>query len=106
MVNVNMLTTGFDDPKIRTIVLARLTYSMNLYWQMIGRGSRGPKSGGTSDCTVLDPIRLTRLYPIAEGYRPTLTKSNEDMVAGEDVGEGRLDPSLTIVDQRQGGLGR
>jgi DNA repair protein RadD len=98
MVNVNMLTTGFDDPKIRTIVLARLTYSMNLYWQMIGRGSRGPKSGGTTDCTVLDPIRLTRLYPIAEGYRPTLTQSNEDMVAGEEVGAGRLDPSLTIVE--------
>ena len=102
MVNVNMLTTGFDDPKIRTIVLARLTYSMNLYWQMIGRGSRGPKSGGTTDCTVLDPIRLTRLYPIAEGYRPTLTKSNEDMVAGEGVGAGRLDPSLTIVEHRRG----
>ena len=53
MLNVNMLTTGFDDPKIRTVVLARLTYSMNLYWQMIGRGSRGPSSGGTEDCTCL-----------------------------------------------------
>jgi hypothetical protein len=98
MVNVNMLTTGFDDPKIQTIVLGRLTYSMNLYWQMIGRGARGPKSGGTTDCTVIDPIRLTQLYPIAEGYRPTLTQSNEDMVAGEEVGAGRLDPSLTIVE--------
>ena len=98
MVNVNMLTTGFDDPKIQTIVLGRLTYSMNLYWQMIGRGARGPKSGGTTDCTVIDPIRLTQLYPIAQGYRPTLTQSNEDMVAGEEVGAGRLDPSLTIVE--------
>ena len=102
MVNVNMLTTGFDDPKIRTIVLGRLTYSMNLYWQMIGRGARGPKSGGTTDCTVIDPIRLTQLYPIAEGYRPTLTQGNEDMVAGEEIGAGRLDPSLTIVESPHG----
>jgi hypothetical protein len=105
MVNVNMLTTGFDDPKIRTIVLGRLTYSMNLYWQMIGRGSRGPRSGGTTDCTVIDPIRLTRLYPIADGYRPTLTRSNDDLVGGDDVGAGRLDPSLTIVDVSHGGPG-
>jgi DNA repair protein RadD len=105
MVNVNMLTTGFDDPKIQTIVLGRLTYSMNLYWQMIGRGSRGPKSGGTVDCTVLDPIRLTRLYPIAEGYRPTLTQSNEDLIKGEEMGVGRLNPSLTIIVNDKGGLG-
>jgi DNA repair protein RadD len=105
MVNVNMLTTGFDDPKIRTIVLARLTYSMNLYWQMIGRGARGPKSGGTTDCNVLDPIRLTRLYPIADGYRPTLTRSNDNIVSGEDIGAGRLDPSLTIVEHAHNGPG-
>ena len=105
MINVNMLTTGFDDPKIQSIVLARLTYSMNLYWQMIGRGTRGLKSGGTVDCTVLDPIRLTRLYPIAEGYRPTLTKSNEDVIKGDGMGVGRLNPSLSIVINNNRGLG-
>ena len=105
MINVNMLTTGFDDPKIQTIVLARLTYSMNLYWQMIGRGTRGPKSGGTADCTVLDPIRLTRLYPIAEGYRPTLTKSNEDVIKEAEMGVGRLNPSISIVINDNHGLG-
>lgn len=102
MINVGMLTTGFDDPKIRTIVLGRLTYSMNLYWQMIGRGSRGPRSGGTQDCMVIDPIRLTRLYPIAEGYRPTLTQSNEERVLDEADGVGRLDPTLTVVNRGDG----
>jgi superfamily II DNA or RNA helicase len=105
MINVNMLTTGFDEPQIRTIVLARLTYSMNLYWQMIGRGSRGPRSAGTTDCTVIDPIRLTRLYPIAAGYRPSLTQSNDHLVSGDEVGDGRLDPSLTIVERAHGGPG-
>ena len=100
-----MLSAVLNRSKISTIVLGRLTFSMNLYWQMIGRGTRGPRSKGTEDCTVIDPIRLTRLYPIADGYRPTLTRSNDDLVAGEDVGAGRLDPSLTIVEVPHGGPG-
>ena len=98
MVNVEMLTTGFDDPRIQTIVLGRLTYSMNLFWQMIGRGARGPRSGGTATCNVIDPIRLTRMYPIADGYRPTLFEGNDDRVGGENRGLGRLDPSLSVVE--------
>lgn len=40
LVNVSMLTTGFDVPDIETIVLNRSTISLSLYLQMIGRGSR------------------------------------------------------------------
>lgn len=72
MVNVGMLTTGFDDPKIRTVLLARLTFSKNLFWQMIGRGLRGPAANGTQDCHVIDPIRLTEKFEVFNGYRPTL----------------------------------
>lgn len=70
MVNVGMLTTGFDDPKVRCVVLARLTFSKNLFWQMIGRGLRGPFAGGTPDCYLIDPIRLTERFEVFEGYRP------------------------------------
>ncbi|MCR9160834.1 MAG: DEAD/DEAH box helicase [Nannocystaceae bacterium] len=73
MVNVGMLTTGFDDPKIRTILLARLTFSKNLFWQMIGRGLRGPAANGTQDCHVIDPIRLTEKFEVFNGYRPNLS---------------------------------
>jgi superfamily II DNA or RNA helicase len=38
--NVNVLTTGFDERKIETIVLNRLTKSENLLIQMVGRGAR------------------------------------------------------------------
>jgi len=74
MANVGMLTTGFDDPKILTIFLARLTFSKNLFWQMIGRGTRGPVAGGTSYCNVIDPIRLTDKFEVFNGYRPDLAK--------------------------------
>ena len=38
--NVGVLTTGFDEPSIETIILNRATKSLSLYLQMVGRGSR------------------------------------------------------------------
>ena len=38
--NVGVLTTGFDEPSVKTIFLNRATKSLALYLQMIGRGSR------------------------------------------------------------------
>ncbi len=52
--NYGVLTTGFDAPKIRAVVIARPTTSVVLYEQMIGRGMRGPLNGGTEICTVID----------------------------------------------------
>lgn len=52
--NYGVLTTGFDAPKIRAVVIARPTTSVVLYEQMIGRGMRGPLNGGTDTCLVID----------------------------------------------------
>ena len=38
--SVSILTTGFDEPTVETIMLNRATRSLTLYFQMIGRGSR------------------------------------------------------------------
>lgn len=38
--NVGVLTTGFDFPELSTIVLARPTMSLSLYYQMCGRAIR------------------------------------------------------------------
>ncbi len=40
LTSVGILTTGFDEPTIETIIINRATKSMALYFQMIGRGSR------------------------------------------------------------------
>jgi DNA repair protein RadD len=45
--NFGIFTTGFDDPKIDAVVIGRPTTSLVLHTQMIGRGMRGPKMGGT-----------------------------------------------------------
>ncbi len=40
LTSVSILTTGFDEPTVESIILNRATKSLTLYFQMIGRGSR------------------------------------------------------------------
>ena len=40
LTSVGILTTGFDEPSIESIIINRATKSLALYFQMIGRGSR------------------------------------------------------------------
>mgnify|MGYP006432652369 CR=1 FL=1 len=54
LVNYGVLTTGFDAPNTNAVVITRPTGSLVLYSQMIGRGIRGPKMGGTPDCILVD----------------------------------------------------
>lgn len=52
--NYGVLSTGFDAPRIRTIIITRPTASIVLYSQMVGRGLRGPLMGGGEDCNLID----------------------------------------------------
>ncbi len=52
--NCEVLTTGFDAPQISHIVMGRPTVSRVLYEQIVGRGLRGPKFGGTATCVILN----------------------------------------------------
>ncbi|MCX7607555.1 MAG: DEAD/DEAH box helicase, partial [Bacteroidia bacterium] len=57
--NHTVLSTGFDAPKTDLIIIARQVFSPVRYMQMVGRGLRGPKNGGTAHCrivTVLDNL--------------------------------------------------
>ncbi|MGY3794316.1 DEAD/DEAH box helicase [Aquimarina sp. 433] len=47
LTSVSILTTGFDEPTVDTIILNRATKSLTLYYQMIGRGSRILKNKST-----------------------------------------------------------
>lgn len=52
LVNVSVLTTGFDAPHVDVIAILRPTESVSLYQQIIGRGLR--LSPNKKDCFVLD----------------------------------------------------
>jgi superfamily II DNA or RNA helicase len=54
LTNYGVLTQGFDAPATRVVIVARPTYSPNLYQQMVGRGLRGPKNGGKDECLIVN----------------------------------------------------
>jgi superfamily II DNA or RNA helicase len=52
LTSVGILTTGFDEPTVESIILNRATKSLTLYFQMIGRGSR--KLPNKDDFSIID----------------------------------------------------
>ncbi|MET8334068.1 DEAD/DEAH box helicase [Streptosporangium canum] len=54
LTNYGVLSQGFDAPATRAVVVARPTYSPNVYQQMIGRGLRGPRNGGKEECLIVN----------------------------------------------------
>jgi len=52
LVNVSVLTTGFDAPHVDVIAILRPTESTSLYQQIVGRGLR--LSSGKENCLILD----------------------------------------------------
>ncbi|MEQ8191140.1 MAG: SUMF1/EgtB/PvdO family nonheme iron enzyme [Candidatus Eremiobacterota bacterium] len=56
LINVNILTEGVDLPAVQTVFLTRPTISSILMTQMIGRGLRGEKAGGTKEAYIVSFI--------------------------------------------------
>ena len=52
LINVNVLTAGFNAPATDLVALVRATASAGLYAQMVGRGTR--LAPGKADCMLLD----------------------------------------------------
>lgn len=52
VVNVGILTVGFDYPELEAIVMARPTRSLRLWYQIVGRGARPHPQ--KRDCLVVD----------------------------------------------------
>jgi len=54
VINVNVLSTGFDHPGLDCILCARPTRSFQWYYQMLGRGTRIDRTGVKKDCWFYD----------------------------------------------------
>lgn len=78
LVNVSVLTTGFDAPHVDLIAILRPTESVGLYQQIVGRGLR--LSPNKVDCLVLDYAGNTH-----DLFRPQIddVKPNSKSVAVE-----------------------
>jgi ATP-dependent helicase IRC3 len=58
IINVGVLTEGFDEPSIKAIILAKPTRSTLLYTQIVGRGTRLYE--GKDHCTIIDIADTTK----------------------------------------------
>ena len=54
LTNFNVLTQGFDAPAVRAVYVTRPTFSPNVYQQMVGRGLRGPRNGGSDEVLIVN----------------------------------------------------
>ena len=83
LVNVGVLTEGFDEPSVEAIILARPTRSTLLYTQIVGRGTR--LFEGKEHCKVLDFADTTKGkkplgLPSLLGLPPDFDLGGQDLV--------------------------
>lgn len=84
LVNVSVLTTGFDAPHIDVVALLRATESVSLMQQMIGRGLR--ISDSKNDCLVLDYAQnIERHCPDGDLFNPEIETSYQGNGESETV---------------------
>lgn len=62
LVNVMVLTEGYDEPAIDCVIVARPTKSRGLYVQMVGRGAR--TFPDKQDCLVLDVVDISSRHKL------------------------------------------
>ena len=82
LVNIGVLTTGFDAPHIDCVAIVRPTMSPGLYYQMVGRGFRLHPS--KQNCLVLDfGGNVLRHGPVDEIKITTLDRGDGQAPAKE-----------------------
>jgi len=91
LTSVGILTTGFDEPDVESIILNRATRSLTLYHQMIGRGSRITSTKSKFDIIDLgnnvqrlglwqDYINWTDIFRWPEKYFERIHEKDESLI--------------------------
>lgn len=79
LINVNVLTTGFNVPHVDLIGIVRATESAGLYVQIVGRGTR--LAPGKADCLVLDYGDNVMRHGFIDKVKPKIKGKTEDGTA-------------------------
>lgn len=95
LINVGVFTTGFDVPELDSIVLARPTMSLALYYQMIGRGVRKDPNNPNKILTVYDLAGCVERLGRVETIKLAKEEGYKDMVESE-VGKMTDTPLFTF----------
>lgn len=70
IVNYQLFTEGVDCPGIECVIIARITKSLALHLQMIGRGLRTDKVRGKTECILIDCAGNSRVLGLPEDHFP------------------------------------
>ena len=81
LINVVIVTEGFDLPYASCIVMARPTLSLALFMQMVGRGLRPKADGG--DCLILDLADNSKEHGLPQTDREWSLKPRGSQSPGE-----------------------
>ncbi len=82
LTNYAVLSQGFDAPKTDAVYITRPTSSEVRYQQMVGRGLRGPRNGGTEEVLIVN-----MLDNIVEFGDSIVFQSVKDIVEAEVASE-------------------
>ena len=82
LVNVAVVTEGFDLPDASCVMMTRPTKSLALYLQMVGRGLR-PKKDEGGDCLILDLAGNADEHGLPDKEREWSLAARGNPVAGE-----------------------
>jgi superfamily II DNA or RNA helicase len=69
MINVDVLSVGFDEPSISAIILARPSFSVRWMYQAVGRGVRIDPNNPDKILKVYDIVGLTSRFGKIENIR-------------------------------------
>jgi DNA repair protein RadD len=76
LINVNVLTTGFNVPHVDLVAIVRATESTGLYIQIVGRGTR--IAPGKENCLVLDYGDNVMRHGFIDKIKPKIKGRTED----------------------------
>lgn len=76
LINVNVLTTGFNVPHVDLVAIVRATESTGLYIQIVGRGTR--IAPGKENCLVLDYGDNVMRHGFIDKIKPKIKGKSEN----------------------------
>jgi type I site-specific restriction endonuclease len=89
IVNVGILTEGFDDPQTSALLMARPTASRGLYVQMAGRGLRPSPATGKADCVIVDFLDSGSRHSLTLQSALRLAGCPDDLPIADHTAQGR-----------------
>ncbi len=92
LVNVNVLTEGWDCPSCDCVIIARPMGSVGMMIQACGRGARPDDGNGKKDCLIVDLVGVTR--------RECLGRPDDDRIFSLDGEVGISREGASLAEER------